>query len=645
MKTSKTAKAQLGIFLLLSLLFSNYLEVQANYSLRNDCDNFTNAGTISTNETNCGGFDPANITSSAAPSGGASGTAEYIWERSVNNGVNWTIISGATLLTYDPPAITQTTQYRRGARRTSCGTYLYSNVITKTVINNFTNGGSISGDQSNCGSFDPTNITSVNAASGGSGTLEYKWQYNNAGTWVDITNATSATYDPPTITKTTQYRRTAKASTCSSSIVSNTITKTVRPVPVVNVGNDRTTCYGATTAITASVTGGTAPYTYLWADGLGNNATINVSPTSTRTYTVTVTDNLGCTSSDAVTLTVAASSSCPEVCGNGIDDDSDNLVDCFDPDYYLVVNSGQPDNDGDGVGDVCDLDDDNDGITDEDEGCPTCSGGIFINGDFEENMTHTNFIQTNEVNIEGWNTTSPDNLIEIWNIGFLGVTPQSGNYHAEINATQNAALYQRVCSKPGTVFSWSVWHRGRSGTDVAVVKIGNSLSNSSVQKTMTTGTTAWQQYSGTYTVPIDEVETYFIFEAVSTASSISVGNFVDNIEIVEISAGICLDTDGDGIPNYLDTDSDDDGCPDAIEGDASVFAANLDGNNRITGIVNTQGVPALVNGGQGYGSSQDAAILSCPEICNDGIDNDGDGLIDCDDTDCQLASPIQIVRN
>ncbi|MCP4121949.1 MAG: hypothetical protein GY751_09375, partial [Bacteroidetes bacterium] len=31
-------------------------------------------------------------------------------------------------------------------------------------------------------------------------------------------------------------------------------------------------------------------------------------------------------------------------------------------------------------------------------------------------------------------------------------------------------------------------------------------------------------------------------------------------------------------------------------------------------------------------------VENCVEICNDGIDNDGDGLIDCEDGDCYLVS-------
>jgi hypothetical protein len=36
---------------------------------------------------------------------------------------------------------------------------------------------------------------------------------------------------------------------------------------------------------------------------------------------------------------------------------------------------------------------------------------------------------------------------------------------------------------------------------------------------------------------------------------------------------------------------------------------------------------------------------NCPEICDDGIDNDGDGLIDCDDPECELSSTNNVDDN
>jgi hypothetical protein len=33
------------------------------------------------------------------------------------------------------------------------------------------------------------------------------------------------------------------------------------------------------------------------------------------------------------------------------------------------------------------------------------------------------------------------------------------------------------------------------------------------------------------------------------------------------------------------------------------------------------------------------------ENCNDAVDNDSDGLIDCDDPDCRVVAPAGIIRN
>ena len=80
---------------------------------------------------------------------------------------------------------------------------------------------------------------------------------------------------------------------------------------------------------------------------------------------------------------------CDEICNNGIDDDQDGLIDCFDcGDCY---NSGDcADLDGDTISDFCDIDDDNDGIPDSIEIAsifpgvvPDCSSDIdydFSNG-------------------------------------------------------------------------------------------------------------------------------------------------------------------------------------------------------------------------------------------------------------------------
>lgn len=76
----------------------------------------------------------------------------------------------------------------------------------------------------------------------------------------------------------------------------------------VDAGSNVTICRFESTPLNAIGSGGTGPYDYLWTPGLGLSSTIInnpvASPNTTRTYTVTITDALGCTASDVVTVTV-----------------------------------------------------------------------------------------------------------------------------------------------------------------------------------------------------------------------------------------------------------------------------------------------------------------------------------------------------
>lgn len=174
----------------------------------------------------------------------------------------------------------------------------------------------------------------------------------------------------------------------------------------------------------------------------------------------------------------------------------------------------------------------------------------LIDGGFEQGVSGTTYGLYNENSIPGWATT-PDmpsgwgfaqrNTIEIWANGFggggPGVPSQEGSYFAEINAYVNGTLYQDLTLPPNTTVTWSFWHRGRAGTDTMNVLIGTpsaviQLLPSSVQGTMSSPSTAWVFYTGSYTVPAGQYVTRFGFHAVSTATGDpSVGNFIDNIQL------------------------------------------------------------------------------------------------------------------
>lgn len=81
------------------------------------------------------------------------------------------------------------------------------------------------------------------------------------------------------------------------------------PVPVCNLSASISTnnidCYGMVSgAVTANITGGTGPYTYLWSPGGATTQTVSNLPAGC--YTVTITDVNGCIVSQTACITEAA---------------------------------------------------------------------------------------------------------------------------------------------------------------------------------------------------------------------------------------------------------------------------------------------------------------------------------------------------
>ncbi len=99
------------------------------------CNNVTNGGTISGNEIACDPYNPGIIANAGLPTGG-SGALEYTWQLStVSSNGPWVNTSGNSS-SFNHAAITETTWYRRLARRSGCTDYAgISNIVTKTVDN------------------------------------------------------------------------------------------------------------------------------------------------------------------------------------------------------------------------------------------------------------------------------------------------------------------------------------------------------------------------------------------------------------------------------------------------------------------------------------------------------------------------------
>ncbi|WP_405085476.1 Ig-like domain-containing protein [Microbispora sp. NBC_01389] len=135
----------------------------------------------------------------------------------------------------------------------------------------------------------------------------------------------------------------------------------------------------------------------------------------------------------------------------------------------------------------------------------------------------------------GWRTTASDRKLEFWNSS-SGVPAADGQQFAELNANEPSTLYQDVPTVPGTVMTWSLYHRGRAGTDVMRVLIGApgattaQTPDGAASPDISDGNTAWGRYTGTYVVPAGQTVTRFAFESVSAAGgNPAVGNFLDGV--------------------------------------------------------------------------------------------------------------------
>ncbi len=145
------------------------------------------------------------------------------------------------------------------------------------------------------------------AASGGTGPYTYAWA-PIGGTGTTGTNLTAQTY---TVTVTDVNGCTATATTTITQPTA--VTATAASSPVLCNG-------GSTGSATVTPAGGIGPYTYAWAPSGGTAAT--ATGLNATTYTVTVTDANGCTTTAMTTVTqptavTATAASSPVLCNGG----------------------------------------------------------------------------------------------------------------------------------------------------------------------------------------------------------------------------------------------------------------------------------------------------------------------------------------
>jgi hypothetical protein len=131
--------------------------------------------------------------------------------------IGWTVISGATAASYDPPSgLTASRTYACRIIATGIYSRWASNVRYVTVLMDLNSGTIAAGDQSFSLSGNPNPITLSAAPFGSSGDFQYRWYAyqgitsaptgsNIPSGWTEVAGATSASYDPPVQCKSITY--------------------------------------------------------------------------------------------------------------------------------------------------------------------------------------------------------------------------------------------------------------------------------------------------------------------------------------------------------------------------------------------------------------------------------------------------------
>jgi gliding motility-associated-like protein len=128
-----------------------------------------------------------------------------------------------------------------------------------------------------------------------SGGVTYNWTPA-----LTLANPSSATTDAFPATTTTYSVLVTDANNCQGT---DSVTIFVNGPVNLSAAGATTICIGQSAIISATASNGTAPYTYTWSNSLSGAGPHTVSPVTTTTYSVSVTDSVGCNSSQQ-TITV-----------------------------------------------------------------------------------------------------------------------------------------------------------------------------------------------------------------------------------------------------------------------------------------------------------------------------------------------------
>ncbi|WP_408049606.1 hypothetical protein, partial [Tenacibaculum halocynthiae] len=414
---------------------------------------------------------------------------------------------------------------------------------------------------------------------------------NFSGTATDITLADNIVTPSTATTDCSPDINVIKSVDVSSADEGDTVTWTIQAT---NKGVGTATNVNITDVLPSNVTysshsGGT----YNSGSGLWNVGTLTATQVATLTIVTTVNSGIGPVT---ITNTVTNITSTETQSSNFVDVLSAS-VNILDPctSGAIVGTPTANDPDADGINNVCDLDDDNDGILDINERTCYAFSDDFGTGTGSPATSHPNVPAANVANVRvGTNT---DFAGQSWyqpNSAADATGNTEGKYLALDNPIGVAPvlLYQEnITVQANQQYSYSLFavaakeESGQPASAYPDVRMQIKDGVGTVLQTINTGTLtlAWQRFE-------------FLFTSTTTTVTVEIYNnnadaayntlLLDEIAISLISC----DTDKDGTPDYLDTDSDNDGCPDSVESggtdatkDGVLDGTGFDSSGRVTG--------------------------------------------------------------
>ena len=236
--------------------------------------------------------------------------------------------------------------------------------------------------------------------------------------------------------------------------------------------------------------------------------------------------------------------------------------------------SGNLDTDGDNISDICDLDDDNDGILDTDE----CSGTVsaFSGGTATQSSDYSNYYLADKARDNDISLNDSNNMTHTLSETNPWWMLDLGSYK-NIN---NIVIYNRTdcCSDRLDDFVLEVLDNNNNV--LYTHTNGNANSTNTINNINTTGRKVRVRLVG-------------------SSKILSLAEVIVNVNN-------CSDTDNDGKLDSLDTDSDNDGCPDATEAanglaTTATLAGGSNGGssaNLGTAVNSTTGIPNAAGSGQ-----------------------------------------------